>query len=112
MIRSREKSGSAEILQGLLVLHQRSRPAMDEAVAPISRSAVVWASSPALLQTGQPCFLSPHGFTRTENWTCFVSGHGFSRADSAHKKTWALAPAESILRIPKNIPATGAEATR
>ena len=43
-----------------LVLHWRCRPTGDETVAPISRSAVVWASPPALSQTGQPCFLSVH----------------------------------------------------
>jgi len=37
------------------VVHRRSRPPGDETVAPISRSAVVWASSPALLQTDQDC---------------------------------------------------------
>ena len=104
MIRSREKSGSAEILQGLLVLHQRSRPAMDEAVAPISRSAVVWASSPALLQTGQPCFLSPHGFTRTENWTCFVSGHDFSHAAQSAKLMLGFSPRKSFTAPPPPSP--------
>ena len=49
-------------------------------VAPISRSAVAGASSPALFRADQVSFLS---------------GHDFSRAERLPKMTWALAPEAS-----------------
>jgi len=89
------------------VLRRYFGPTMDETVAPISRSAVLWASSPALFKTEQGRFSSGYNsnateFTGTPETASqaathgFVSGHDFSRAENRTKNDRALAPARRL----------------